>query len=92
MTTLKPIAELPKGAVRVHLGSIETTWKPRGSLEKNSLSLELLERLESLQHSWTDGDYGDSLEDHEAAEKLADGLRAEVEVAVEEFLRRVFGI
>ena len=89
---LKPVAELPRGAVRVHFGSIERAWKPRGSLEKNSLSADLLERLELNQQFWTDEGYGDSLEDHEAAEKLVDGVRAEVEIAVEEFLRRVFGI
>lgn len=90
MTHPKLVDQLPPGAVQVHLGSIETHYKPRGSLQKNSLSEELLERLMSDQQFWTDPKYGDSLEPTAAAEKLVEGLRAEVEIAIETFTRQVF--
>ena len=88
---LRPSDKMPPGAIKCHLGLIENTYKPRGSLKKNSLSAQLLERLESDQQFWTDESYGDSLEGHVAAERLVIGLRAEVEIAIEEFTRRIFG-
>jgi hypothetical protein len=84
------VSEIPAGAMRVHMVHVNDVWKPRGSLKKNSLSADLLERLESLQVSWTDECYGDGfVDDLEAADKLIAGLRSEVEVAIEEFKRRV---
>ena len=58
MTHPKLVYQLPPGAVQVHLGSIETHYKPRGSLQKNSLSEELLERLRSLQEAQRSGGEG----------------------------------
>jgi len=86
---LIPIKALPPGAVQVHFGSIETTWKPRGSLEKNSLSLDLLNRLRSKLDCWTSEEYGDSLEWEDAAAKLVESLREEVEAAIEEFVESI---
>lgn len=80
------VTEVPPGAVQVHMGKIETAYNPRGSLKKNSLSADLLERLQSDLEFWTDPKYGDSLEEEEAAEKLVAGLRAEVEIAIAEFI------
>lgn len=68
------------------MGSIETTWKPRGSLNKNSLSADLVEQMVGSLDSWTDTSYGDSLGRAEAATLLAEGLREEVEIAVSAFL------
>ena len=85
------IAEVPAGSTQVHMGTARSAFRPRGSLKKNSLSADLLEKLEHLQSSWTDESYGDSfVDDRVAADELIAGLRFEVEVAIEEFERRVF--
>lgn len=81
------VDKIPPGMVQVHFGSPETTWKPRGSLQKNSLSADLLERLRSKLESWTDPKYGDSREKAEAAAILVEGLREETEAAISEFQR-----
>jgi hypothetical protein len=80
------VNQIPPGAVQVHFGTAATHWNPRGVLQKNSLSADLLERLEHAHESWTDDKYGDSLSSAEAAEVLVKGLRHNVEAAVEEFL------
>ena len=87
---LVKVDELPEGAVPIHLGFVQTVWRPRGSLNKNSVSADLVERLQALQDSWTDPEYGDCLDPAEAAVVLTEGLREEVEIAITEFLSTVF--
>jgi len=83
------VTGIPEGAVRIHFGRIETAFCPRGSLEKESLSLSLLERLrDSLEH-WTDPKYGDSYSKEEAVRLLLDGFKDEVSIAVKEFVKQL---
>lgn len=84
---LTPVESLPPGAQRIHMGNIESTFCPRGTLEKESMSEYLLERLESLLDYWTRPEYADSLPRPEAVSALVKGLRDEVDVAIAEFLR-----
>ena len=49
-------------AKQVHLGSVEYILKPRGPLEKESLSSYILERLKCNFDSWTDPKYSDNPE------------------------------
>ncbi len=77
--------KLPPNAQRVHFGTVETSWFPRGSLEKNSLSAELLRRLRDKHNDWCSPKYANCLSYEEAAEELIKGLRSEVEVAIKTF-------
>lgn len=47
-------------AKQVHLCSYKDMFRPRGSMQKNSLGAYLLEKLENELESWTDPKYADN--------------------------------
>lgn len=81
----------PEGAVKVHLYDYHNVLRPRGSMEKESLSLSLYERLVSAFEHWTDPNYGDNPKKEELVEGLKDNLREEVETAWRQFLVTIRG-
>jgi hypothetical protein len=82
---------VPEGAVKVHLYDYHNVLRPRGSMEKESLSLSLYESLVSAFEHWTDPDYGDNPKKEELVEGLKDNLREEVETAWRQFLMTIRG-
>jgi len=55
------LAKIKNGtAQQLHLCSYEDMFKPRGSMQKNSLGAYLLEKLENEFESWTDSKYADN--------------------------------
>jgi hypothetical protein len=48
---------ISKGAIRIHLYSYKSVLKPRGSMKKESLGLEIYERLTSVFKDWSNPDY-----------------------------------
>lgn len=76
-------------AKQVHLGSVEYILKPRGSLEKESLSSYILERLEGNYEFWTDPKYADNPELKTLIHILKRNLDDEVEAAWKKFFMRI---
>jgi len=77
---------IPKGAIRIHLYSYRNVLKPRGSMKKESLGLEIYERLKSTFKDWSNSDYGDNPEPDELIRQLRKNLFSEVETAWEKFI------
>ena len=81
--------ELPEGAVRVHLYNSKNILRPRGSMEKESLSLYLKERLLDAFEYWSDPKYGDSLEPSKLHDLLHANLLDEMSIAMGEFSKEI---
>lgn len=81
---------IPKGAIRIHLYSYRNVLKPRGSMKKESLGLEIYERLISVFEDWSNSNYGDNLEPDELIRQLRKNLMSEVETAWEKFISDKF--
>lgn len=79
-------ADIPPGAKRVHLYPVQDVLKPRGSLQKESLSLDLSQKLRDAFDSWTSSEYGDSLSPEKVTSILRKNLSSEVEAAWEAFM------
>lgn len=80
------LEKIPEGAVRVHLYNFSNILRPRGTLQKESLSLNIYEKLTSSFKEWTDKDHGDSRLPEEVIEKLKQNLKEEVDNAFDKFL------
>lgn len=78
--------QVPPEAKRIHLYPAEEMLAPRGSMEKESLSLELAIKLDSTWRNWTDDKYSDSLSAEAAAYQLLHNLRIEMVIATEDFI------
>ena len=76
-------------AEQVHFGYVEYILKPRGSLEKESLSSYILERLEGNYEFWTDPKYADNPELKTLIFILKKNLLDEVDAAWNEFFKRI---
>lgn len=87
---LEPLSELPEGAVPVHSILPGDILRPRGSLEKESISLYLQERLRAEWVSWTDPKYDDSMEKVHAWQQICKNLMEEVEIAVTSLATELF--
>jgi hypothetical protein len=82
--------KLPKGAILLHLYHPENVLRPRGGkLQKESLSLKILENLRAAFESWTDPKYGDSLTKEELFSLLSRNLSQEVYFAWDKFLDEI---
>lgn len=77
----KKHGEPPPGAQKVHISPPQNVLRPRGSLEKESLSMHILDRLKVNFEHWTDLKYGDSLTPAKAISILKKNLAEEVEAA-----------
>lgn len=74
---------------RVHLYPAEKMLAPRGSMEKESLSLDLAFRLGIIWLSWTDEKYSDSLSAEATAYQLISNLLKEIDLAIDDFILNV---
>jgi len=83
--SLREVSDLPPGAVRVHLGCLDSALFPRGPMMKNSIGESLLCSLRSARDHWTSDLYADSVGHEEATESLVEQLRAEVERVISDF-------
>jgi len=76
-------------AVQFHLYDSSNVLRPRGHMEKESIGLELLERLCASYESWTDEKYGDNPDKSILIKLLQDNLNEEVQGAFREFLKKI---
>ena len=81
--------KLPDGAVQVHLYNVNNMLRPRGSLEKESLSADIKDKLEWLFQTWTNPTYGDSIEEMDALKLIHKNLMEEVNIAFGTFLGEI---
>lgn len=84
------ITKLPEGAVRVHLYNFKNVLRPRGTLQKESLSEYICERLQNLFEDWTDKKYGDSKEPEEVLKQLKENLIEEANNGYDKFFNGLF--
>ena len=76
-------------AVQVHLYDSSNVLRPRGHMEKESIGVNVLEKLLDYYESWTDKKYGDSLDPSPLIALLQTNLKEETEGAFREFLKRI---
>jgi len=61
---------IPKGAIRIHLYSYKNILKPRGSMKKESLGLEIYERLTSVFEDWGNKKEDKTMNHKKAAQEM----------------------
>lgn len=83
---VKVVRGVPAGAKRVHLYPAQDVLRPRGSMQKESLSADLTQRLRSAFESWTDPAYGDALSPEKAMSVLEQNFKAECDAAWQAFV------
>lgn len=83
---VKAIKKVPAGAKRVHMYPAQDVLRPRGSMQKESLSADLAQRLRSAFENWTDQSYGDSLSPEKALSVLEQNFKAECDAAWQAFV------
>lgn len=76
-------------AKQVHFVGCDKTLKPRGSLQKESIGLTILERLLSNFEHWTNPKYSDNPDIGTLLYYLKNNLDLEVAAAWNEFLKMV---
>jgi hypothetical protein len=82
---MQQVNQLPPGAIQIHLGGYTNCLAPRGSMEKESLSFAIFERLISNLEHWTDEKYGDNPDPYELIDSLIKQSRDELEAALHRF-------
>lgn len=80
--------KIPSGAIQIHLYNVNNILRPRGTLQKESISLSILEKLRYCYESWSDLKYGDVPTKHELLKVLKRNLNEEVENAWNEFIKQ----
>jgi hypothetical protein len=86
---IKSEKELPAGAVRIHMYNVEKILRPRGPMEKESLSRGIYEKLCSVWDSWTDPVYGDNPPKVELLELIKRNLEQEVRSGMVAFMEKI---
>ena len=76
-------------AKQVHLFNSENMLMPRGSMEKESIGLHILDRLKSSYEYWTDPEYADNPDKATVLEILYRNLMNEACNAWEAFVESV---
>ena len=71
---------------RFHLYDVKDVLRTRGSMRKESLSLDIHRRLISAFESWSDGEYADAVPYEELKNRILTNLRQEVDAAIEAFV------
>lgn len=87
---IEKIKKLPKNAVRIHLYNVQNVLRPRGGkLQKESLSLYIYDKLNSVYEDWTNLDYGDNPSKKELLEIVENNMIEEVQLAWEKFKENI---
>jgi len=82
--------ELPPNAIRIHMHHYQNVLRPRGGvLQKESLSIDILQRLKDYYESWTDPKFGDNPTREKLISVLEKNLQEEVQFAVDEFCKYI---
>lgn len=84
--TVETLEKIPEGAVQVHIYKPEGMLKPRGSMIKESIGLDICEKLISYYESWTDSKHGDNPTQVEVISILKKNLDDEMAAAWKTFL------
>ncbi len=79
-------SDIPRNAVYVHRYPVDHVLAPRGSMQKESLGLAILERLITEGESWSDPKYGDNPKPDAFRYHLRANLNREVENAWRAFI------
>ncbi len=74
---------------QVHLGSVESVLKPRGSMEKESLGLYIFERLQANFEHWTNPKYSDNPDLGALLFHLKSNLDSECQAAWSKLLKQI---
>jgi len=74
-------------AQQVHLGAFKSIFRPRGSMQKNSVGAYLLEKLTNEFESWTDPKYADNPDLEKLIQSMHHNMMVEVISAWEAFIR-----
>jgi hypothetical protein len=77
---------IPEGSIRIHLYNYRNVLKPRGSMQKESLGLEIHECLTSAFEEWANPNYGDNPSRSDLLSQLRKNLLSEVEAAWTKFI------
>ena len=88
---LPPGTPIPEGAIQIHLGSPQRVLFGRGPCQKESLSLDIYERLVLTYEHWTDQRYGDNPDEDELYEQIVANAKLELERALAKFEEEVHG-
>ena len=81
--------KIPKDAVRVHLYDSKNVLMPRGSMQKESIGLYILERLQSSFQDWTEPAFGDNPPRDELLIQMHNNLARETEKAWSSFVESI---
>ena len=82
----KKIKKMNEKVIRVHLYPFGNILRPRGIMKKESVGLDIYERLMSAWREWTDSNYGDNPDEIELVHKLFYNLHEEVNQAWNKFI------
>lgn len=76
-------------AKQIHLYIANNMLRPRGTMEKESLGLYILDKLNAYYESWTNPKYSDNPSKQEVIEILNNNLMTEVRNAWDEFIEGI---
>lgn len=79
--------KIPEESVQVHLYNVDWVLKPRGPMQKESLSLYIYEKLKEIYESWTDPKHGDNPDPKILIEILKKNLIEETTIAWDDFVK-----
>ena len=77
---------IPKGAIKIHLYHFKNGLRPRGTMQKESISLVIYERLISAFEDWSKPEYGDNPNSSELLKLLKNNLTEEIDAAWKKFI------
>ena len=81
--------EIPIGSKQIHLYEFKDILRPRGTMLKESLGMDICARLLGSYRSWSDPEYGDNPDEFTLTKVIKDNLIEEVEAAFATFLHCV---
>lgn len=80
-------SQIPPGTKQVHLYDVSNVLRPRGSMLKESVGLDLCEKLLNYYESWSNPKYADNPDQFTLIKTLKDNLIHETEAAFAVFLQ-----
>jgi hypothetical protein len=89
VVTKEEIDEMIKNGEKIeqiHLTSLESIFKPRGSMQKNSVGEYMYQKLIDTFEYWTDPKYADNPPVTELMDTICKNYREECTAALEKFL------